>query len=258
MCAKRNSTEAAVDTVRNIEKVAEKLNNDVQKLTAEIMKMKNSDGSWQQEFELAINDTIDRKINERLAHLTATNIPVPRESSMEQHAPHSRRQNLIVTGIPELENECLITTILKLAKQISFTYQSTFIDVCFRVKKKESPNPDRPASILLKFVTETARDDFYKCYFEHIKANRLTPDDIGLTGNERIYINEHMEHKLIPLLKYALKLRREGKILKVSSYSTYISVKITSNGREKWLRIKDIKGFDPILGPSEPDIDLMD
>lgn len=130
-----------------------------------------------------------------------------------------------------------MTIVKRLAKQINFT-QSGFIDNCFRVSKKDGRDTsDKPPTILIKFTTEISRDSFIKCYFTYIKRNQLTPSDIGLEGNSRIYVNEHLSPEIQPLLKKALSLRREGVLLQVASHCTYLSVKLSVNGRIIWRRI---------------------
>lgn len=257
LCAKQVASEANFDSIRNIEAVASKLNNDVQCLTSEILKIKNNDASWRQEFQLNITETIDKKIDERLAMLNHAPIRSTNEHQRTSNSQQSNsyRKNLIISGIPEVESENIVLIVNKLAKQIHFT-QSAFIDNCFRIDRKTSPVAGRPPSILLKLTTELARDSFMKCYFSHLRTNQLTPADIGMSGNERIYVNEHMDPSLHPLLKFALKLRKEGKISQISSHSSHISVKTTSNGHLKWFRIKNISDFDTLQGPPSSDEEL--
>lgn len=72
--------------------------------------------------------------------------------------------------------------------------------------------------------------------------------DIALEGSERIYINEHLNPELHPLLKKALSLRQTGKISQVASHSTHISVKLGIDGRSKWFRVKDQNALNTLMG----------
>lgn len=145
----------------------------------------------------------------------------------------------------------------KLTRKINFTTPS-FIDNCFRIEKKngEHKQTDKPGTILLKLTTEIARDALMKCYFSYIKKKKLVPDDIGLEGNDRIYINEHMNPNLQPLLKIALALRREGKLTQVASHSSYISVKMSSNGRTQWFRVYDEEKLHSLIDEGHADTEM--
>lgn len=58
-----------------------------------------------------------------------------------------------------------------------------------------------------------------------------------MEGTDRIYVNEHLSPEMQPLLKKALVLRKEGAIQQVASHCTYLSVKISADGRIVWRRI---------------------
>lgn len=180
----------------------------------ELVNIRSSNSSWQQEF-----------VNVQTAITTTAT------------ASSSYRKNLVITSVPETPGENVVTIVKKLAKQISFTL-SGFIDNCFRVGRKKSKDGNaKPSTILLKFTTEMSRDAFIKCYFTYIKKHQLTPRDIDMEGTDRIYVNEHLSPDIQPLLKKALALRREGVISQVAAHCTYLSVKMSVDGRIVWKRI---------------------
>lgn len=243
--SKMDSAAATVDSIRKIEASASKMNADVQTLANEIIKLKNSDSSWKQEMEMRIETSIDKKIEERMAALR--NLPIPRASLT--NATHvAGRKNVVIAGVPRSANEDTVSVVKKLARQINFTMPN-YMDNCFRVDKKgDTDEPPNNAIILLKFTTEIAMDSFMKCYFGYIRKKRLVPTDIGLEGEDRIYVNEQMNPEIVPLFKTALQLRREGKIAQVSSHFSHLSVKINSNGRDKWVRVHNERALHTLIG----------
>lgn len=240
-----DSAAATVDSIRRIEDSASKMNEDVQNLASEIIKLKNSDSSWKQEMELKIETSIDKKIEERMAALQ--NFQVPR-ASLPKESFVAGRKNVVIAGVPRSPNEDTVSVVKRLARHINFTMPN-YMDNCFRVAKKGNSNePLDNAVILLKFTTEIAMDSFMKCYFGYIRKKRLIPTDIGLEGEDRIYVNEQMNPDLVPLFKTALQLRRDGKIAQVSSHFSHLSVKINSNGRVKWVRVHNERALHTLIG----------
>lgn len=250
-CDIRSETKSNAEAIRKIESLANQMNSQVQAISDEVTKFRYQDHSWKKEFEVKVSELIDQKITESLNARPA--------NAFSSHAPpsniSSHNKNLIITGVPQEENENVVTIVKKLARHINFT-SSNFLDNCFRVNKKGSGDArSKPPTILLRLTTELARESFLKCYFSHIKKHRLIPNDIDLCGTERIYINEHMNPDLQPVLKRALALRRVGKVSQVASHSSYISVKLVSNDRPKWIRVKDTKSLDTLAGLSQGDSD---
>lgn len=165
-----DSAAATIESINKIEDAASKMNADVQNLATEIVKLKNSDSSWKQEIEMKIVNTIDTKIEEKLASIQ--HLSEPRVNTLTEHQSRNtdnRRKNLVIAGVPVSVNENTVNVIKKLARQINFT-TSNFIDNCFRVtKKSDSTESVKPPIILLKFTTEILRDGFMKCYYTYIK-----------------------------------------------------------------------------------------
>lgn len=250
----RNKLSSNSESISKIEEVVSNVNNQIQSMSQELLKIRASDSSWRQEFEEKIREDIDAKINNRIIETIDERIEStisdriasirdsfqinrPSESAAPSTIQNSYRKNLVITCVPEVDGENVVALVKKLAKQLGFT-QDNFIDNCFRVDKKQiRTEQSKPSTILLKCTTEIARDTLLRCYFRYIKRNQLAPRDIGLTGEGRIYVNEHMNPNMQPLLKKALDLRRENKILQVASHCSYLSVKLEAGDRLIWKRI---------------------
>lgn len=247
----RNKTKGNYDSITRIENVVTNVNNQIMTMAQEIKKIRATESSWSQEVETRILEDVDArieaKISEKLTEqiersiskqLTDLNPERPGLSVAPVHnTSNTYRKNIIITCVPEREGENVVTLVRRIARQVNFL-QDSFIDNCFRIDKKLSRGEqDKPSSILLKCTTEIARDNFLRCYFNYIKKHPLAPKDVGLEGEERIYINEHMNPSLQPLLKRALAMRRENQICQVASHSAYLSIKLIVESRPMWKRI---------------------
>lgn len=241
-CKLRNEMLTSNDAIKNIETVAQSVNKEVQLISQEVSRLKESGNSWRQEVEMKLMDSIDRKvesaISAQLSHLSR-NGDQANSSASSTTPSHSYRKNVIITCVPEADNENVLQIVKSIAKQINFTI-SNFIDNCFRVEKKAiREGQQSPAAIFLKFSTELSRDHFMRCYFNYIKKNPLTPDSIGMAGSNRIYINEHLHPALQPLFRKALELRNKKCFLKVVSHSTFLSVQLNVDNRPVWRRVSN-------------------
>lgn len=76
----------------------------------------------------------------------------------------------------------------------------------------------------IKFTTELTRDGFLKSYFVYIKEKKLILSDIELVGEERIYVNEHLNPSLQPLLNKTISHREDGSFVQVASHSSHLSI----------------------------------
>lgn len=99
---------------------------------------------------------------------------------------YSHRNNLIVYGIPENNNEKVLSVIKRLAEVINFrNWSSNVVDAAHRMGSKEGNS--RP--IIIKFVSRLDRDDFLQC----LKTKRnLRASDLGYSSDSNVYVNESL------------------------------------------------------------------
>lgn len=220
----------------------------------ELQKFRSAGSSSYKELEFRVMDLVDNsielKLTESLENRIETaistklrtitsignNISAPPASTSSS----SYRKNVIITCVPTIQGENPLQIAQKIAKQINFL-QRDFVDNCFRVAKKQDDEnvneSSKPPTILLKCTTEIARDNMLRCYFNYIKSRPLTPSDIGIESNGRIYLNEHLSPELIPVLKMALELRRMKLVDQVASHSHHLSIKYLYNSHPVWKRV---------------------
>lgn len=206
----------------------------------EIQKLHAIQQTSTQAFELEVME----KVETVLSNFQTTQVSEP--PSVTSSAQNTgRRKNVVIRGITEIVNENVSSIVKQLAKLLNFN-QNNFIDNCFRLPSRETAD-GYPSPILLKFNTELARDAFLKSYFSLIKKKPLKLSDIGLTGNDRIFINEHMDPKLHAVLKKSLALRKAKVFTNVSTHCNHISVKDV-NG---WHRIYSMEDLLKITNTSQ-------
>lgn len=245
----KDQATATFEAVKKIEAMASGI-------TIEIQKMKCAESGWRQEFEAKITDLIDRKIEDSREEQRLNTCAPPNPSNAVPIVSNYRK-NVIITSVPLVSRESesdVIAIVKKIAKQISFLHQN-FLDNCFRVKKniqnEQQNDGTKPPAILVKFTTELARDAFLRNYFHYIRNNPLLASDIDMDSRNRIYVNEHLSPETQSLLKLALVLRKDKRILKLSSHSHYLSVLVAENGRNIWKRAFNQKDLIDFCGPDE-------
>lgn len=114
---------------------------------------------------------------------------------------YSRRVNLEIKGIPEVQNEDLLATTTAISASLKVPIKESDIDVVHRVPTKDKTK----SNIIVKFTSRAARDKVLK----EAKKLRLNTSHLGLPGTEPIYINEHLCPAKKVLLGCALKAKRD-------------------------------------------------
>lgn len=232
----RNQTRKNTEDIAEILDKIDGVTYNVNAMNVQINSVKATHESALQVFEHEIMDKVNThltnfasSLSDKLAS-TTNNVPLSSSSNNP-----GRRKNIIIRGVPESTNEDVTAIVKKLAKALNFN-DNNYIDNCFRLPSREQ-NIDNPGSIIMKFNTELARDSFLKCYFSFLKNHSLTPSHIGLAGNKRIFINEHMDPKLRLVLKEALLMRKNKLVTNVSTHCNHISVKTN----EGWHRVHTLE-----------------
>ena len=72
------------------------------------------------------------------------------------------------------------------------------------------------------------RNSFYSCYLRNLD---LSLTSVGLTGSQRIYVNECLTKTDKGILDAALKLKREKKLSKVYTKNSMVHVCVNNEAR---------------------------
>lgn len=155
-----------------------------------------------------------KSLNSRVAHVT------------ESVQRLENRTELIAAGIPYLTNENLQNYLQSIAEEIGFDNDKVFHIHCKRLRSGNLSDGN-DCFILLQFSVTGLRDEFYSKY---LAKRNLKLRHIGINSDRRIYINENLTVKAREIKRAALKLRRENKLIAVSTKLGTVQVKKTADG----------------------------
>lgn len=149
-----------------------------------------------------INSSIDSKFlefetrtDERVAQLQKENSVLKgRLDGMEQY---TRRNNLVISGVPEVQNETPIETIIRVATAVSYDLKCEDVDICHRLPNQKAHGA--PRNFLIKFVRRTVK----KSFLVHCRKMKPTAERMGGSKDTKIYVNEHLTGVTQELRKYA-------------------------------------------------------
>lgn len=106
--------------------------------------------------------------------------------SSEQWA---RMNNIEIKGIPQVHNENLFDILFKIASNIQFSVAKTQINFITRVPTREK---ERTKPIIVCFCNRYIKEDFVAAARSASKSSPITTGLIGLAGNHRIFVNDHL------------------------------------------------------------------
>jgi hypothetical protein len=146
----------------------------------------------------------------------------------------ARQNDLIIKGIPALNNENTLIIYHKIAAAIGLSTETApFVQIHRMGKKKPGNKMDPP--ILVKFMNSYDKMRFFDKYFEH---KNLKLVDVGIAADQRIYINENLTPLNQKIYAEAMRIKKENKIASVSTYHGVVNVK--KEQRDKYVPIRDL------------------
>lgn len=128
--------------------------------------------------------------------------------------------DVIVTGIPYLQNENFLEIFGNICNSIGFSCSAAEVNNIYRLKSNTNNKP-----IIIKFVTNYARSGFMRSYF---KYKSLSLNDIGLDSPNRIYINSCLTMENQKIFKDAIGLKKKGTLAKVTTRNGFVWVAKTN------------------------------
>lgn len=160
-------------------------------------------------------ESIVAKLNEKVSiieKLTKENTELKSvvdnlSNRLEAVDQQARANNIEMQGIPEKENENLLSIIKTIGENIGCPIEPTEVDTVFRAAHRESS--DKPRSIIIKLLSKQKRDNILSA----AKLKRRSSDSIsrGLKVDnisKELYINEHLTPKNKLILKKSKEMAR--------------------------------------------------
>lgn len=149
------------------------------------------------------------------------------KTRLEDDEQWNRMNNLEVKGIPQSNTENLLEIICSLGKLIHYPLTKNVINFVTRVPSRDSSNT-KP--IIVCFLNRYVKDDFIAAYRVASKTTPIIPISLGLQGNHKIYVNDHLTIQNKTLLNKTKKLAAEKGIqyVWVRNCKIYMRREVTS------------------------------
>lgn len=147
---------------------------------------------------------------------------------------------LKISGIAYKSDENLNVTFNEISKLVQFDLTTginmptlTRIYKYNHASKTSTPTP----IIIVKFVANHIRDDFYRLYLNKIAAKQpITTDNIGLPNSTRIIIGENLTTKNHEIFVEAGKHKKQGNLCQVFTQNGLIQVKAVKTTKATCIR----------------------
>lgn len=176
------------------------------------------------------------------------NIMQHRQDVLESRVDRTERlmhlTDLIANGIPKEQNEDLKTMFDQICKTINFVPKDYTLQTIFRTK-----NQSKFSSVIMKFISSSARNEFYTRYLKH---KNLNLSDIGFTATGRIYINESLSTQHADIFRQVMILKKNNQVHSYFTQNGFVYIKLQPN--EKAVRLVNSMQLSHILKSSNTDV----
>lgn len=170
---------------------------------------------------------MDKKINDMVTVALVNATSGVTDSRIDQLERQVRMNELIVSGVPLVDNENLSNIMTSISKVINFSGGVDAIESCFRLPSHNNRRRLSP-SIIVKFWGGEAKSDFFKQYFV---TKKLCSTMLGFSAPSRIYVNENLTKRNFEIFCKARDLKKDGKIVRFNTQRGRVVVKL--QGSEK-------------------------
>ncbi|KAJ2938955.1 hypothetical protein O0L34_g17767 [Tuta absoluta] len=126
------------------------------------------------------------------------------EEDLQAKEQWLRANNVEIKGIPQNQNENLFDILNRLGEKIAYPVSKSLVNFITRVPTRDSSN-QKAKPIIISFVNRYTKENFVAAgrQFKDLRAA-----DIGMSGSERIYINDHLTGRNKELLSKTKKLAK--------------------------------------------------
>lgn len=139
------------------------------------------------------------------------------QKSVNQLEQYSRKNNVIINGIPVTENEKVRSIVMNLAEKMEITLHELHIAAAHRLPASRNRVP----AIVVRFNDS----DIKSTLIRESKKQKLNARALGFRENTNIYISDHLSKNSADILKKAKLLREEGKILATWTYNGNVFIR---------------------------------
>lgn len=170
-------------------------------------------------------------IEEKIQHSVAMGSSIATggisESRIDQLERQVRMNELVVSGVPFLENENLCDIMTSICRAINYDGGIDSIETSFRLPIRRATRNSSP-SIIVKFWGADVKNHFFKQYFS---AKKLCASMIGFAAASRIYVNENLTKMNFDIFCKVRELKKDGKITRFNTQRGRVVVKLQDSER---------------------------
>lgn len=151
----------------------------------------------------------------------------------------SKLNELKITGIVHANNENLNVIFSEIAKLVGF--ELTTVNNVPTVNRVQRWNPTSKTKtptpiVIIKFVANHIRDDFYRKYMNKIATKPIMPEDINLPAGKQVIIGENLTVMNSKIFIEASKMKRENKLCTLFTQEGIVHVKAIKNEKATAIR----------------------
>lgn len=167
------------------------------------------------------------------------------DEKLEELERKTHLTDLIMDGIPLIPKEDLRHIFHSICIKLGFLSNEHTLASIFRLRNnRQNSQP----SIVIKFVSTTARNEFFGLY---IKCLNLNLRDIGFEHAVRIYIKESLTKRNANIFSKAVQARKNNLLSSVHTFNGYVYIRTEKGGKSFRLHsVDDLPQFTG-LNPSD-------
>ena len=187
--------------------------------------------------------------------LTATRSKLEQlEDRLEAAEAYSRRNCILISGVPELPEENTDDLVLDVAKAAGVTLTPNDLDRTHRLGR-QTGSVDRPRAIIAKLLSYNSRQKFYSARKE-LSAHRVRDHPV-LTPHviQSIFISDFLTTKGQQLSFICRQLKNRGRVW--AAYTTNGAVKIKKTESQPARTIRDISDLEDLFGAEDQDLRVV-
>lgn len=176
-----------------------------------------------------------RQLSEKVTNLQLNSSMSHRCTAMDRIESMSKRNNVVVTGVPKFNGENLKNIAVKIAAVCTHSLHEREIEAAYRIQPNSSKPDNYNAPIVVKFVNLQSKTSFYDSYVKQMKTKKfVTSRMLGFETISQIYINHHMTTSIGHLFAKALKLKKQKKLETVNAKGNVLQIKVHGH----WKKVK--------------------
>lgn len=127
------------------------------------------------------------------------------EQRLDEMEQYSRVNAVEIHGVPEQNNEDVISVVKEVGKALDMDISDSMIDACHRLGRRTGPNSP-PPGIIVKFVRRLDKEEILR---KRRVKRTLSTRHMNLPMDQPVYINEALTPTRRRLLAEARKIKRD-------------------------------------------------